>query len=114
MSDDITDEDVTAGAVGLLRFMPWVESDARVAAAAVLAAVLPAYTRRKRLEWERDEACGGLPLIEHDRELSKRVRAEALREAVPPLARFMANTENVAITEVARWLLHRADAEEGK
>jgi len=36
---------------------------------AVLAAVLPAHDARLRLRWEEDEAAGGLPLVEHDRQL---------------------------------------------
>jgi hypothetical protein len=53
-----TDDDVQRGA----------EAYERVARA-VLAAVLPAHDKALRLAWERDEACGGLPLVEHDRAL---------------------------------------------
>ena len=76
---EYTDEDVAAVAEVLSDTMRVVFCTADVKD--ILNAVLPEYTRRKRLEWEHDEACGGLPLVEHDRALSKWVRAEALREA---------------------------------
>ena len=73
MMTDFTDEDVQRGA----RAMHGAEGcdcngrfyADEVPVRAILAAVLPAHDAALRLRWEEDEAAGGLPLVEHDREL---------------------------------------------
>ena len=111
MTADFTAEDVQRGMDALVAFWDAAPKVRRSMAEAVLAAVLPEYTRRKRLEWEHDEACGGLPLVEHDRELIKRVRAQALRDAAAGWVEQKKDDWLEAV-DPELWLRARAAAEE--
>jgi len=96
---DFTDEDVERARRVCAKYAPSAESDTRLMAEDILAAVLPEYAKRVRAEWDNE-------IFDYPS-----MRAKVLREAADDLD---AGLPTQWKARAGDWLRARANAEEGK